>query len=166
MEKGSQARIGNQVKGVEEEPRLIYQMTKRRRKVVIRRVNHIGIVVRNVYEALAHYDKLFEFVSVVHVETLPDQGVKVAVVPLDNVEIELIEPIDPQTGVAKFLEKRGEGLHHISFEVDDINETLKSLGQKGTQLIDREAREGIRGKRAFIHPSSTKGVLIELAHIE
>ena len=100
------------------------------------------------------------------VETLPEQGVKVAIIPLDNIEIELIEPIDPQAGIAKFLEKRGEGLHHISFEVDDISKSLKSLGQKGAQLINREAWQGIRGKSAFIHPASTKGVLIELAQRE
>jgi methylmalonyl-CoA epimerase len=78
------------------------------------------------------------------------------------VNLELVEPLDPQSGVAKFLEQRGEGLHHICFDVDDVNQELNSLAEKGVKLIDKEARRGAEGMVAFLHPKSTRGVLTEL----
>jgi methylmalonyl-CoA epimerase len=77
-------------------------------------------------------------------------------------EIELLEPIDPQSGVAKFLESRGEGIHHICFEVENVDQELCTLADKGAQLLDKQGRPGLAGKVGFIHPKSTKGVLIEL----
>ena len=79
-----------------------------------------------------------------------------------GVEIDLLEPMGPDSTVAKFLEKRGEGLHHIALEVDDIDNDLKEMEKKGIQLIDREGREGVAGKIGFLHPKSANGVLIEL----
>jgi methylmalonyl-CoA epimerase len=78
-------------------------------------------------------------------------------------EIELLEPIDPQSSVAKFLESRGEGIHHICFEVENVDQELCMLADKGVQLLDKQGRPGLAGKVGFIHPKSTKGVLIELA---
>ena len=155
-------RVNRGTKGLEEELKLAHMLSRRRERVRIKRVDHVGIVVKNIYEALSIFDKLFEFVKLVRIDILQEQGVKVAIIPIGELEVELIEPIDPGTGIAKFLEKRGEGLHHIAFEVDDANEGLKSLGEKGAKLIDRESWQGLRGRTGFIHPASTKGVLIEL----
>ena len=79
-----------------------------------------------------------------------------------GLEIDLVEPTGPDSTVAKFLEKRGEGLHHIAFEVDDIDKDLRAMEGKGMQLIDREGREGVAGKIGFLHPKSVNGVLVEL----
>ena len=131
---------------------------------MIQNIDHIAIVVRNLEDALSLYDSLFGL-KPAHIETIPDQAVKSALIPVGKGEtvIELLEPIDSQSGVAKFLEKRGEGVHHISFKVDDVNQELNSLAAKGVELIDKEARPGAVGKIAFLHPKSTRGVLFELA---
>ncbi len=94
---------------------------------------------------------------------IPDQGVKAATVRIGNTNIEFVEPTDPNGGVAKFIEKRGEGIHHICIEVDDVNKELKALDAKGVALIDKQARKGLAGMIGFVHPKSTIGVLIELA---
>jgi methylmalonyl-CoA epimerase len=158
----SEVRTASQVKAMDEEAKIKKALRKRDEKVLLRRVSHIGIVVKDVYEALSAFDTLFEFVRDVHVETLPEQGVKVAIVPLEGADIEFIQPVQPGTGVARFLEHRGEGLHHIALQVEDIEETLKSVGSKGAQLIDKEPWRGVRGSTAFVHPSSLRGVLVEL----
>lgn len=162
MERKKIERVNQEAKSYEGELALKQGFAKIGRRVLTRRVSHIGIVVRDIYEALAHLDKLFEFVKLVRIESLPEQGIKLAIISLDNVEIEVLQPTNQQTGVARFLEHRGEGLHHIGFEVEDISESLRSLGQKGARLIDKEPWHGVRGKTAFVHPASVKGVLIEL----
>lgn len=129
---------------------------------MIKRLDHIATVVRNLDEALEVYAKVFDL-KPHRIETVPEQGVKAALLPVGDGEIELLEPIDPESGVAKFLERRGEGLHHICLEVDDIEQELKHLKSKGVELIDKEPRSGLAGRVAFIHPRSAKGVLIELA---
>ncbi len=129
---------------------------------MIKRIDHTAIVVRNIEETLELYSKLFGL-KASHIETVPDQGVKTALIPIGDTEIELLEPIDPQGGVAKFLERRGEGLHHISLEVDDVDQELSSLEGKGAELIDKKGRKGVAGRIGFLHPKSTRGVLIELA---
>ncbi|MBI2848242.1 MAG: VOC family protein [Chloroflexi bacterium] len=155
-------RLSAEVKSVEEAARIGEAFRKRSGKVMVKSVSHIGIVVKDIYEALATFDKHMEFIRNVQVEYLPEQGVKVAVVSLGGTDLEFIEPAQAGTGVARFLEKRGEGLHHIGFEVNDIRESLKVMGAKGAQLIDKEPWQGIRGLTAFVHPSSLKGVLVEL----
>ena len=90
---------------------------------MIKRVDHTAIAVKNLEEAVELYSKLFG-VKASHIETIPDQGVRAALIPIGDTEIELLEPIDPQSGVAKFLERRGEGVHHISLEVDDVDRTV------------------------------------------
>jgi methylmalonyl-CoA epimerase len=97
-----------------------------------------------------------------HIEEIPDQKVKAATVRIGDTNIEFIEPTDPDSGVAKFVEKKGEGIHHICVEVADIDAELKALEDRGVALIDKQARKGLAGKIAFLHPKSTKGVLIEL----
>ena len=130
---------------------------------MIKKIDHIAIAVKNLDEALQLYNNLFG-VRPSKIETLPQQGVKAALLPIgDGGEIELLEPIDPQGGVAKFLETRGEGIHHICLEVDNVDKELDELARKGLQLIDKQGRPGLAGKVGFLHPKSTKGVLIELA---
>ena len=130
---------------------------------MIKKVHHVAVVVKNLDEALKLYDSLFG-AKPSKIETLPEQGVKAALLPMAHGgEIELLEPIDPQSGVAKFLESKGEGVHHICLEVDNIDQELSRLADKGVQLIDKQGRPGLAGKVGFIHPKSTKGVLFELA---
>jgi len=130
---------------------------------MIKKVDHVAVVVKNLDETLKLYDNLFG-VKPTRVETIPDQGVKAAVLPFkEGGEIELLEPIDPQSGVAKFLESRGEGIHHISLVTDDVDKELSGLAEKGVALIDKQGRSGLAGKIGFVHPKSTKGVLFELA---
>jgi methylmalonyl-CoA epimerase len=130
---------------------------------MIKKVDHIAIAVKNLDEALQLYDNLFG-IKPSKIETMPHQGVKAALLPMgEGGEIELLEPIDPQGGIAKFLENRGEGIHHICLEVEDVDHELTTLAKKGVQLIDKQGRPGLAGKIGFLHPKSTKGVLIELA---
>ena len=130
---------------------------------MIKKVHHVAIAVKNLDEALELYEHLFG-TKPSKIETLQQQGVKAALLPMaEGGEIELLEPIDPQSGVAKFLESRGEGIHHICFEVENVDQELRMLADKGAQLIDKHGRLGLAGKVGFIHPKSTKGVLIELA---
>lgn len=127
---------------------------------MIKKVDHIGIVVRDVEEARQAYEALG--LKVTHVKEVAEQKVKVAFLPVGDTEIELVQPITADSGVAGFLEKRGEGLHHICFEVDDIEATLADLKARGMRLIDQEPRPGAFGRVAFLHPKSAHGVLIEL----
>ncbi|OGN95412.1 MAG: methylmalonyl-CoA epimerase [Chloroflexi bacterium RBG_13_51_18] len=128
---------------------------------MIKKVHHIGIAVNNLQESVALFEKLLGVKA--HIEGAPCQKVTEAVFKIGGgVEIDLLEPMGPDSTVAKFLEKRGEGLHHIALEVDDIDNDLKAMEKKGIQLIDREGREGVAGKIGFLHPKSANGVLIEL----
>jgi methylmalonyl-CoA/ethylmalonyl-CoA epimerase len=130
---------------------------------MIKKVHHVAIAVKNLDEALELYENLFG-IKPSKIEMIQEQGVKTALLPMvEGGEIELLEPIDPQSGVAKFLESRGEGIHHICFEVENVDHELRTLADKGAQLIDKQGHLGLAGKVGFIHPKSTKGVLIELA---
>jgi methylmalonyl-CoA/ethylmalonyl-CoA epimerase len=128
---------------------------------MIKRVHHIGIAVKDLKESAALYERLLGVKP--HIEEAPCQQVTEAVFKLgEGVEIDLVEPMGPESTVAKFLESRGEGLHHIAFEVDDIDAELKSMEDKGVRLIDKEGREGVAGRIGFLHPKSVSGVLVEL----
>ncbi len=129
---------------------------------MIKNLLHIAIAVNNLEEALAVWESVFGL-KPSHIEEVPDQGVKAALIPVGDGEIELLEPIDPEGGVAKFIERRGEGIHHICLQVDNIDEELKSLAERGVELIDKVGRKGLAGRVGFLHPRATKGVLIELA---
>ena len=128
---------------------------------MIKRVDHIAIAVNSADDALSVFDNLFGL-KADHMEQIPDQGVKAAIVRVGDTNIEFIEPTDPEGGVAKFIEKKGEGFHHICIEVDNIDEELRSLAARGVELIDKQARKGLAGRIGFLHPRATKGVLIEL----
>ncbi|MCK4362133.1 MAG: methylmalonyl-CoA epimerase [Dehalococcoidia bacterium] len=128
---------------------------------MIKRVDHIAIAVNSADDALSVFDSVFGL-KADHIEELPDQGVKAATIRVGDTHIEFIEPTDPEGGVAKFIEKKGEGFHHICVEVDDIDAELKSLAARGVELIDKQARKGLAGRIGFLHPRATKGVLIEL----
>ncbi len=127
----------------------------------IKKVNHIAIVVENIDEALDFWrDQLG--LELDHIEDVPSQASKVAFMPVGEGEIELVQPTDMGTGLGKYLEKRGEGMHHICIEVEDIDAALDDLKSKGVRLID-EVPNDLPGRRmAFIHPKAANGVLIEL----
>ena len=132
---------------------------------MVKGVNHIGILVGNLDETLQLYQDLFG-AKPGKIETVAEQGVKTALIDMGGAtKLEIMEPL-PGSGIAKALEKRGEGLHHISFEVDDINQSLDSLASKSVELIDKKARRGLEGMIAFVHPKSTKGVLVELCQTD
>ena len=124
-------------------------------------LDHIGIAVKSldaakIYEALG--------LTIDHVETVPTQGVRTAFLSAGDADIELLEPTGPESAVAKFIEKRGEGIHHICFRVDDIEGHLVRLKAQGYRLIDEAPVPGAHGCRvAFLHPAAGNGVLIELS---
>jgi len=119
--------------------------------------------VRSIDEALVLYrDKLG--LALLKEETVEEQGVRAALLDLGNSFLELLEPTVPDTGIARYLERRGEGLHHVCLEVDDIHVSLADLKSKDVQLIDEAPREGLTGLIAFVHPSALHGVLVELVH--
>jgi methylmalonyl-CoA epimerase len=125
------------------------------------RVHHVAVVVRDLEAALAFYrDRLGLPVELV----LPIESdrVRIAFLPLGESKIELVEPTDDTTGVARFLASRGEGFHHVCLEVADVNAELARLAEAGVELIDAAARPGAEGPVAFIHPRSCHGVLVEL----
>ena len=127
------------------------------------RVHHIGVVVRSLEEACAFFRDTLGL-AVLKEDRMEDQGVKGALLDVGNSFLELLEPIVPDTGIARFLERRGEGLHHVCLEVADIEATLADLKAKGVPLIDETPREGMVGTIAFVHPSALQGVLAELVH--
>jgi methylmalonyl-CoA epimerase len=124
-------------------------------------VHHVGIAVQSIDEAMHFYgDKLG--LSIVDTVELPDRQLRVAFVKAANVLVELLEPTDPDTPVARFLERRGPGLHHLCFGTPDIREHLRDLKDKGVELIDETPRPGAQGEVAFLQPAAGLGVLIEL----
>ncbi len=126
------------------------------------RINHLGIASATLEEAMARMGRLFEM-DVEHIEEVPEQKVKTAFFPVGPSTLEYLEPTDPAGPVGKFLEKRGPGIHHIAFEVDDVDAAVRELLAKGVRMIDQAPRSGAHGCRiAFIHPAETGGVLMEL----
>jgi methylmalonyl-CoA epimerase len=128
---------------------------------MIKRVHHIGIAVNNLRESAALFEKVLG--TKAHYESAPCQKVSEAVFKIGKgAEIDLLEPTGPESAVAKYLAKRGEGLHHIALEVDNVDQELRACEGKGIQLIDKEGRGGVAGQIGFLHPKSLSGVLIEL----
>ncbi len=125
------------------------------------KIDHIGIVVRDIQEALQVYRDALGL-PLREIVPIPDQKVQVAFLPLGESNLELVQPTSDDTGIARFLTKRGEGIHHICLEVEDIEATLARLKDHDVQLIDEEPRRGAHGRVAFIHPKAMHGVLIEL----
>ena len=125
------------------------------------KINHVAIVVQDIDVALNFWEQTFGL-QLDHVEDVPSQKSKVAFLPLGESEIELVQPTTTDSGLANFLEKRGEGMHHICIEVEDIDATLAELKSKGVRLINDVPEELPGRKMAFIHPKAANGVLVEL----
>lgn len=129
---------------------------------MIDKIHHIGIAVHSLDDALKFYrDTLGLHVHAQ--DTIEDQGVRAALLTIGQSEIELLEPTRPDAGVTKFLERRGEGLHHICFQTEDVDGDLETLKAKGLELVDQKSRPGIAGMICFLHPKASRGVLVELA---
>lgn len=132
------------------------------RTVDPKKISHIGIAVRDLDAALPLYTDVLGL-SLEGVETVESEGVKVAFLRIGETRIELLEPLGPDSPIASFLEKRGEGIHHIALEVDGIEQRLRLLSEKGVRLIHEHPKQGAHGARiAFLHPKATGGVLYEL----
>ncbi len=128
---------------------------------MIKKINHIGIAVNSIEDALKLYTDALGL-KVKDIEIVEAQKVRTAIIPVGEGKIELLESTDPEGVIAKYIEKRGEGLHHLALEVSDIQQALDTLREKGIQFIDETPRSGVKGTRiAFLHPKETK-VLIEL----
>jgi methylmalonyl-CoA epimerase len=125
-------------------------------------IDHVGVAVSDLERATELYEGTFGM-NLVHQETVEEQGVEAALLDVGDGHVELLRPLGPETAVGRFIEKRGEGLHHVAYRVGDIDAALAKLRERGIELIDSEARVGIRGSRvAFLSPRATGGVLTEL----
>jgi len=132
----------------------------------IKHIDHIGIAVKSIEQAGRFYTEVLGL-PLQATETVAEQKVTVAFIPIADSEVELLESTDPDGPVAKYIESRGEGIQHIAYRVENIDEALAELKEKGIRLIDSEARKGAGGARiAFIHPKETNGVLVELCERE
>ena len=128
---------------------------------MITKINHIAIVVSDLDASLQAYHELLGL-PIGDRKVMPEQQVEVAFLPAGDSQIELITPITEDSGVAKYLARRGEGIHHICLEVDDVEAALAEMKAKGVQLINQETIEAAEGRAFFLHPKGTHGVLIEL----
>ena len=125
-------------------------------------IDHVGVAVEDLDSALALYEGTFGM-PVAHRETVSDQGVEAVLLDVGDGHVELLRPLGQDTPVGRFLARRGPGLHHVAYRVDDIDAALTQLREQGVELIDSEPRTGIRASRvAFLHPRATGGVLTEI----
>jgi methylmalonyl-CoA epimerase len=129
--------------------------------MTVKKIDHIGIVVQDIEAALKVYRDALGL-ELAKTELVPEQEVKIAFLPTGESEIELVQPTSGDSGVARYLARRGEGVHHICLEVDDIEAALAQVAAQGMELIDKTPRTGSGGQKlAFVHPKSAHGVLIE-----
>jgi methylmalonyl-CoA epimerase len=129
-----------------------------------KRIDHVAIIVRNIEQALAFYRDTLG-ITPSEIKEVPTEQVRIAFLPMGGPggsEIELIEPTVPGSTLTKYLEKRGEGLHHICLEVDNIDEALQEMKDKGAPVLDQQPRVAAEGRAIFLHPKGTSGVLLEL----
>jgi len=128
----------------------------------ISHIEHIGIAVKNLQESIKYYENVLGF-KCYSIEEVPEQKVKTAFFMVGQTKIELLESTDPEGPIGKFIEKKGEGIHHLAFATKDLEGALQEVETKGVQLIDKTPRKGAEGLSiAFLHPKSTSGVLTEL----
>jgi methylmalonyl-CoA epimerase len=140
---------------------MLHGMTTPPRAATIGRIHHVAVVVRDLDDALQVYrDHLG--LAVEWVQDIPNDGVRIAFLPTGESRIELVQPTDATTGVARYLERHGEGFHHVCYEVERLADTLTRLSAQGVELIDTRPRRGAEGPVAFLHPRSFHGVLVEL----
>ena len=126
------------------------------------RIDHIGVAVEDLDAAVALYESTFGM-ALVHRETVTEQGVEAVLFDVGENHVELLRPLGPDTPVGKFLARKGPGLHHVAYQVADIEQSLAQLDQAGVRMIDQAPRTGIRNSRvAFVHPAATGGVLTEI----
>ena len=126
------------------------------------RIDHVGVAVEDLDAAISLYETTFGM-TLVHRETVTEQGVEAVLLDVGENHVELLAPLGPDTPVGKFLAKKGPGLHHVAYQTTDIEAALASLKAAGTRLIDETPRTGIRNSRvAFLHPAATLGVLTEI----
>ena len=124
-------------------------------------IDHVGVAVKDIDAALQLFQQVFG-TPPAKVQELADQGVRATLIQVGETRLELLEPLSEETAVGRFIQRRGEGLHHLALNVDDISGKLKVLESLGLRLVDQEPREGLSGTIAFVHPSSVFGVLTEL----
>ena len=124
-------------------------------------IDHIGFAVKSIEESRKYYENVLGL-DCYKIEEVPDQKVKTAFFKIGDTKIELLEPTDPESPIAKFIEKKGPGFHHIAYFVDNVNEALMIADARGVQLIDEKSRKGADGMDiGFVHPKSTEGILTE-----
>jgi methylmalonyl-CoA/ethylmalonyl-CoA epimerase len=124
-------------------------------------IDHVGVAVKDIEAALAFFKKVFD-VPDAEITLMEDQGVRATLIEVGQTRLELLEPTSPESGVGRFIERRGEGLHHLALNVTDISGKLQTLQTLGVDLIDQSPREGLSGTIAFLHPRSVFGILTEL----
>ena len=138
-----------------------FASTNKYTKMSLSHIEHIGIAVKSLDKAIPFYEEILGL-SCYSIEEIKDQKVKTAFFKIGQTKLELLEATAIDSPIAKFIEKRGEGVHHIAFSVNDINESLKNVESKGVRLIDKQARKGAEDLDiGFLHPASTLGVLME-----
>jgi len=129
---------------------------------MVKKIDHIGIAVKSIEESLKLYEETLGM-ELAGTEVVEEQKVKTAFLPIGDTEIELLESTDPEGPIGRYIEKRGEGVQHIAYRVENVEEAIKEMMDKGIRMIDEKPRYGAGGaKIAFCHPKSTNGVLIEL----
>ena len=129
------------------------------------KVDHIGIAVKDLQDTLNLYKKILDN-SEVQIEEVPTEKVRVAIIPLGDTRIELLEPMSDESAIAKFIKEKGEGVHHIAVTVEDIKASIGKLSAEGLRVLYPEPRLGSHGKMiTFVHPKSTRGVLLELCQL-
>ena len=124
-------------------------------------IDHVGVAVEDIDAALDFFQQVFG-APPAQVEELPDQGVRATLIQVGQTRLELLEPMSPDSAVGRFIQSRGQGLHHLALNVSGIQEKLDALDRRGLRLVDKEPRHGLSGNIAFVHPSSVFGVLTEL----
>ena len=127
----------------------------------VNHIDHVGVAVRDIDEALKFFQEVFG-APAAEIQSLPDQGGRATLIEVGQTRLELLEPLSDDSPVGRFIERRGEGLHHLALNVSGLAGNLKKLEEHGVGLVDREPREGLSGMIAFLHPRSTFGVLTEL----
>lgn len=129
---------------------------------MIEKIHHVGIAVYDLEDALKFYRDTLGL-RVHAAAEVQDQGVRAALLTIGESEIELLEPLSPDSAVGKFLQRKGEGLHHICFQTPDVDAELEGVREKGVELVDQKPRRGLAGMICFLHPRASRGVLVELA---
>ncbi len=128
---------------------------------MITKVHHVGVVVRDIEQAMRFWRDTLGL-TLHKLEAIPEQGVLAALLTVGDSEVELLQPTVADNGVARYLERKGEGLHHICFQSDDVERDLNAMKARGTEMIDQTTRVGIAGHICFLHPNAMDGALIEL----